>query len=79
MSFVRNDYKCGHCGSITEFFGKPDKSCEWCLEKDWHVVFSESINVCFNNASVLEKLDEVNGKIRKDAMLEMEDPRVSDW
>lgn len=75
---ARNDYRCMNCGEIVEsFYGEPCESCPSCDNKgSWEVVFTTVPQVCFNNASVLEKIDEVNGKLRKETMEESYDPEI---
>ena len=71
---ARNDYRCKKCGKIIESFGYPKWTpCEKCRIVLWEVVFTTPTQVCFNTASVLEKIDEINNGLHQEALHEAHD------
>jgi len=71
---ARHDYQCIICNDVVEFFGEPSLECPSCHSmKSWRLVFTEPTNIHPCNASVLEKIDEVNAKIREETMHEEPD------
>jgi len=59
-----NDYRCRSCDLVVkDKFNTPD--CPRCGSQ-MEVVFSSPPQVCFNESSVLEKMDEINNNRRKE-------------